>query len=521
MKIKTILAAAVMAAGFGTAGAQNIYETGRVIVSPTFDAGMRQLMAGQDNIYGTARSAAMGGAFTSLGADLSSMSINPAGLGMYQGSDWGVSAAVSHDLMSTTSRGMAAGALSAGGGRLSAGLNNFGAAYNIFDGSGTLTSVTVAFGYNRAANFNSRTRLNTYFEDSSISEVFGGLLNYHGYSPDMLEPNAYPFDNLDIPLNHWGAVLGYQSGMIGTGDYNPVTIPSDDSFTSKTRGGVYQYDLAMGFNLRNVLYLGMTLGISDVSYTENTTYGEVYPISSSHSSMRFDQHSQIKGAGATVKLGLIARPVEALRIGVAFHSPTFYSLQKHYDGFMQMDGNWASTGDLLLERRLNTAPRLMAGISGVVGGRAIVALDWETAWYNKVRERDYIAESLAESEYYFKPSNTVRAGVEFLLSDAVSLRAGGSYMPDIMRTKSLALSNPVARSGFSATAGAGFRFGRGGYVDVAWVYNRARMTDYELYYFNDGNSVAVGQHNPANGSERFYTPTRHHNMLTLTVGQRF
>ena len=37
--------------------------------------------------FGTARAMAMAGAFTSLGADLSSMSINPAGLGMYRHND--------------------------------------------------------------------------------------------------------------------------------------------------------------------------------------------------------------------------------------------------------------------------------------------------------------------------------------------------------------------------------------------------------------------------------------------------
>ena len=34
--------------------------------------------------FGTARSMAMAGAFTSLGGDLASMGINPAGLGMYR-----------------------------------------------------------------------------------------------------------------------------------------------------------------------------------------------------------------------------------------------------------------------------------------------------------------------------------------------------------------------------------------------------------------------------------------------------
>ena len=37
--------------------------------------------------FGSARSMAMAGAFTSLGADVASMGINPAGLGMYRSSD--------------------------------------------------------------------------------------------------------------------------------------------------------------------------------------------------------------------------------------------------------------------------------------------------------------------------------------------------------------------------------------------------------------------------------------------------
>ena len=37
--------------------------------------------------FGTARSMAMAGAFTSLGGDLSAMGINPAGLGMYRSNE--------------------------------------------------------------------------------------------------------------------------------------------------------------------------------------------------------------------------------------------------------------------------------------------------------------------------------------------------------------------------------------------------------------------------------------------------
>jgi len=37
---------------------------------------------------GTARSVAVGGAFSALGADMSAISVNPAGLGEYRGHHW-------------------------------------------------------------------------------------------------------------------------------------------------------------------------------------------------------------------------------------------------------------------------------------------------------------------------------------------------------------------------------------------------------------------------------------------------
>jgi hypothetical protein len=467
----------------------------------------------------------MGGAVASLGADLASMQINPAGMGMYQTSDWGLTTALSYDRTSTVAPGMAAGDLTAGGGRLSAGVNNFGVAFNLFNGSGGLTSVTIGFGYNRMANFNSRTRTSTRDEDASISQVFARQLDYRGYEPGELDPDAYPFDNLGIGLEQWGAVLGYQTGLVGQNDlggwgHDFGSVPSDAHYTTRTRGGVYRYDFSMGFNLSNIVYLGASLGLTDINYDEQSSYEEAYA-DSYLGGMRFDQSSNIRGTGGNVTLGAVVRPVEALRIGVAFHSPSFLTLEKRYNGYMETGRYWAETGDLSVSSRLTTAPRLVAGVSGVVGGRAIVALDWERTWYNKVRERDNSA-ALAASERNNMPSNTFRAGLEVRLTDALALRAGGSWMADFLRDKGLVANNPTVRSGFSVTTGAGFSLGEGGYLDVAYVYNRARMTDYDLYYF-DADHIWTGQYNGLPGGEvaRTYTPTRHRHMLTLTLGQRF
>ncbi len=527
MKRIIILAGLVVAAGLGTAQAQNdfIYaeETGRVLTWPIFGPGQMMLFSQQDNVYGTARTAAMGGAFTSLGADLSSMSINPAGLGMYQSSDWGFTTALSIDGMKTTSRGMPSGTLASGGSRLSLGLNNLGAAYNVYSGSGTLTSLTLGIAYNRAANFNSRTKVETFGEESSIADVFARQLNYYEIPSHDLNPSADPFSNLDIDLEWWGATLGWQTGMVGLDGDGYGSTPLDTYFDTETRGGIYEYDFSLGANIRNILYLGATLGITDINYSEDMTYEENFYAAGS---MWYHQRTNIAGSGLTAKLGLVVRPVEALRIGVAFHLPTYYTLEKKYSGTMEA-ARRANTGTFLDTKHFKTAPRILAGISGVIARRAIVAVDWEVALYDQIGLRKLspsrMADSKAESEELYKPAHTFRAGLEYRVTDGVALRAGGAYMADFMRRSDIVATQiPTVKSGYSITAGVGFDLGGSSYLDVAYVYNRANYIDYDYYYFDDGDTW-TGQFDMVNGSEtaRTYSPLRNRHVISLTLGTRF
>jgi hypothetical protein len=535
--MKILIAGLASIAGLGTAQAQDIpyaTETGRVAMGPLFNGGHLLMFSQNDNVFGTSRSAAMGGAFTSLGADLSAMSINPAGLGMYQSSDWNFTSALSIDLMRTASPNMRAGALTAGGSRTSFSLNNVGAAFNIYSGSGDLTSLTFGIGYNRTANFNSRTSVDTRGEDTSIGDMFARQLTWYNFSPDEVTTMANPFLNENFDLEWWGAALGYQTYIVdvlaeGVNEYGTYddSYPLDSRFGSVTGGGIHEYNFSIGANFTNKLYLGATVSATDINFSEETTYEEFFAPGSTLGSMRFDQSTSIRGGGASVKLGVIARPVEALRIGVAFHSPTWYMLERSYTAEMSA-GEWvADTGmPLMGEFRFTTAPKLLAGVSGVIGGRAIVALDWDVAWYDRIHMRNLSASAIEESKRVskdlYKPAHTIRAGAEYIVSDLVSVRAGGSYMFDFLRDKGLVAITPATRNGFSVTGGLGFSLGNNGYLDVAYVYNRARMTDYEMYYFDDGTELRA-QMDSVNGTPvaRTYTPTRHHHMITLTLGNRF
>ena len=83
--------------------------------------------------FGTARSAALGGAFTSLGADLASMAINPAGLGMYQSSDVGFSPSVTSSTMKSNY-----GGFSASDSKTQFSVGNLAAAFNLYQGGGAI-----------------------------------------------------------------------------------------------------------------------------------------------------------------------------------------------------------------------------------------------------------------------------------------------------------------------------------------------------------------------------------------------
>ncbi len=537
MRKKILLIAGTLAAGIFSAGAQDGPAWGRVIMAPMFDPAYKLILSQSDYIYGTSRTAAMGGAFTSLGADLSTMNINPAGLGMYQSSDWGITQSVSINSMKTTSPYMAPGTLSSGGNRTSYGLDNVAMAYNIFNRSHGLTSLTVGFGYNRAANFNSRSYVSTVGERTSIAEMFQQQLTLmyedenHPIYPDDLKTSSYPFYNNNIYLDEWGAVLGYQTGLVnfGPGGYSMPggLTPADSYFESVAKGGIYEYNFSIGANISNYLYLGATLGAAQINYREDNTYGEEYG-GASISRMQYDQSTRITGAGFAMKVGAVVRPVKALRIGAAFHLPTYYTVEKSYTSLMSTGSSAAyDSGDPLVdEQRFNTAPRLLAGISYVIADRAILAVDYERAWYNKIRMRSSysrdIDASKQESEALYNPANTIRAGLEILASDRISVRAGGSYLMDFMVDEYALANIPTIKSSYTISGGLGFNVGRNAYIDLTYVYNRAKYVDYDFFFYDDGTHL-VSQYDVVAGVEkdRLYSQRKNMHRISLTFGSRF
>lgn len=515
-------------------------------------------------LFGTARATGMGGAFVSLGADMTSMSLNPAGLGMYQRSEFSLTPLVGlsraetpgTDAWSSNSKNRFT-------------LANIGAAINVYqNASGALTSITIGFGMNRVADFNTRYSYSSEARydapagprPASIADLYARQFQQNGVFPDRKsesDPNgALAFRN---PY-YWPAVLGYKSAMVyvdpATGQWSRDAIGANASILRSVdvvnTGSINEFDLAFGANINNIVYVGATLGIQSVYKRSEVVYGEDYGYFDRPDGLAYGsdgalrpaqleytdlwQQTTVEGSGVNFKLGVIVRPVAGLRLGIAFHTPTFYSLNRTYrtglDYLLLSNQGGADT-----EGRIESPDqydegsnawefvspsRLMFGASYTFGKVAILSVDYERDWYNGIRVKNVPAgadfspaDYKADFKSNFCASNVLRAGLEVRPLPIFALRAGVGYTSSMLRDESLAYEVPQTTESHYFTAGAGVNLSRSVTLDFAYQYLSEKQSQYRLFY---GYDEAAGRFEYDSGL--FDTSLKRH-FVTMTFGVRF
>ncbi len=526
MKRLRITLAAVALIACGTTLGQNLSFGGAVLNRDGVMAGEFAQLS-QTQPFGTARSMALGGAFASLGADLASMSVNPAGLGMYQRNE-----IVLTPMMTFQSSDTAGTNPFGKNGKNRFAMANFGAALNTYQSSGTLTSLTIGIGLNRIADFNSRYsyKFDTPYPNGggqapSIADVFGRQLGQAGIFPNSNGELGYEYYNPYF----WPAILGYNGYMISSftdaagSYYVPDCIGSNASILHYmdvvNSGSINEFALSFGANFNNIVYVGATLGIQSVHKSTGIYYGEDYrydngPAANSAGEQLIAQldyadlyqHSVLDGSGANFKIGVIVRPTEALRIGVAFHTPTYYSLERSYYGTINSQLYNNDTGDTEInsdgtpyqddmgsDSWCFTSPaRLMLGISYTFGNFGLISIDYERDWYNGIRVKNtpdgfdiYPEDYKAEFKHGFQGTNTLRAGIEIKPLPVMALRVGGGFTGSMFKNRNDYYDMPLAYRTSYVAAGIGFNLSRSISLDMAYQYIADKQTPYQLFYSLD------------------------------------
>lgn len=462
----------------------------------------------------TARAAAMGGAFTSLGGDLASMGINPAGIGMYNSSVWGFSPSLAFN-NSTNNFGSDT--------KTRFSFNNIGTVLNLLKRSSGVVSFNLGLSYNRSDDFNYSGVVNMPASNSgSILNIFQQQLNglYNDWHPlQESDLRRSPFDNPNIYVNEWGAVLGYQSGLFpaSNGMYGTAGLPENGMLTPSLRynssGYVGEYNIAGGMNINNILYLGFDFGFRDIYQNMSLYYSEVYDDNYSGTAqqylrqMDYNQHTYTQGSAFNFKIGAIVRPIPELRIGVAYHTPSYSNIHREYNAGMgtqrygSTESNYYNTYVAGYEYSFNTPSRLLTGASLTLGNYLALSFDYECVWYNKMH---YVSNSFEEMDAFaadinrdYKPANNFRVGLEIKPLPSFAIRAGYAYYDSPIREKDATgeakiFSDIIRTSSSQISAGVGFWLGHSTTLDIAYVYSRENIAPYDLYYYTGYANLPEG-----------------------------
>lgn len=454
-----------------SAGAQTMYDA---------------LNYSEYNYFGTARTVAMGNAFTALGGDLGGVMINPAGSAVAGYSIVSVTPSVNisvSDASGTAYNGMANGfekEIRSTGTRFA--MPNFGFSLN-FDtyNSRGLKNFTFGVIANTSTYFND----NLQARGSNANTSFMGALAAGTNGWDISELTMKdPYNNSYAP---WSSILAWQAGLIsnygpesntteyiGTsesyryvggdnpgdrGDLSNYEIwqsgTLDQTYARSVRGSRNDYLINMGFNFSDRYYFGFNLGITALEYvyqdwiTETAQDPTLFVIEFQDSfggsgnttyftDMRYRTRYEATGVGVYGKFGFIARPVGSLRIGGAIQTPTATTIKEYWQYAAESnytDSKYnvsAETPEGQYRYRLISPFRFNVGIGYTFGSFAAVSADYEMCDYSSMRfkETETSDNSMFDNgvnydiREFMGTSHMFRAGLEIKPMEFLAVRAG-------------------------------------------------------------------------------------------------
>lgn len=373
---------------------------------------------------GTARSISMGSAFGALGGDFSSLSINPAGIGIYRRSEFTITPNFSTGKVGSNFYGTTEEDI-----KYDFNLGNIGLVF-AFNSPGQPNEpgwrgFQVGFGVNRHMNFNNRSVYEGFNTDSS-------LMTEYLYKADA-ENNPWDpkdFDPFTTDLAWETYLLDTLNGVFLVDMENGNVLQRRETNTS---GSIREMVLTFGTNYSDKLYLGASFGFPRVNYESQYIYIEQDDPSNPNqyfNSLELNDNVKTTGNGFNFKFGAIFRATDMIRLGAAVHTPTFYDLEDQFKTILNSDLSFgkydASSPNGRFNYELNTPMRLIGSLGLVFGTQGLLSFDYEYADYTQMRLRSNTYMFTNENRVIrnnFETQHNFRIGGEVRL-DPIILRAG-------------------------------------------------------------------------------------------------
>lgn len=393
-----------------------------------------------NNFLGTARFVAVGGAFSSVGADFSNLSYNPAGIGMYRNSTLVLTPGFNINHSKSEYRDSESKA-----NQNKFLVPNIGGVFATTKTGGTIQSAAFGIGLNRMADYNRRQSFSGFNDNSgnSITNIWVEDANLNSiFSPGVVDVN---FDGFST-----NAFNAYEAYLLNIDfDNNTWRSPVEDSITQRRSisalGGKQELVLSGGANYLDKLYFGATIGIPILRYESTTRFIEedVFDVNENFDDLELIETYETKGAGINLKAGFIYRINNNLRIGGAFHSPERLSLTERFSNltiasvFNEDDQVFGVYQSPLFEGEfdytLRTPWRANIGASFFLNQSGFLSVDYEVVDYTSIRydfgaNFEDISAGINDSiQNNYKIAHNIRVGLEGVI-DNFRLRAGYNYI---------------------------------------------------------------------------------------------
>lgn len=403
-----------------------------------------------NDLNGTARYVGMGGAMEALGADISTMGTNPAGIGLFRRSVASASfGLVTQDQASDFKYGD----------KTKMSFDQAGFVYAMR--SGRHSFMNFGFNYHKSKNFN--------YILSTADHLSGASQNKLSFIKALGDVDRTGVTEVNINESS-GAYRGtnYFTSQLDNLYYNALMMTNGNLyyndassyiFDRANTGYIGEYDFNVSGNINDRVYLGLTVGIHDVHYKGQSLYSEQLLNAADHAigDVTVSDERRITGVGYSVSAGVIFRPVEAspFRIGLYVTSPTWYDLTTRNYTYLinnsQVEGaNPRYYANESYDYKVYTPWKFGVSLGHTVDNFLALGATYEYADYGSLDSRvndgsyvDYFGDIYDQShsddnmnrhtKATLKGVSTLKVGAEVKLPANFTLRAGYNYVSPMVR----------------------------------------------------------------------------------------
>lgn len=472
-----------------------------------FDA----LSFGQLPIQGTARSVSMSNAYGALGGEPSCLANNPAGMGIYRTCEATITLNNNYSQHTTPTSMRSNDRLT---------ISQASYVHTFLSNKKSIISTSLGFAYNRLQTFQRRMNFANSADRSIVHPI---TAQTNGLAENCLLSDAL-FSN---PQVGWLSALAYGGYLINPmsgNQWTPAALTGGIGNTYKyaESGQTDELNLSIATNIAHWVYLGLSFGIQSTERRIATSYEEHAQVGEER--LTLDNNLVYDCSGWNLKIGAIVRPASFLRIGFAYHTPTFYGIKQYNEAKLNTysvhntDGEIVdvtqSSGEGYDKYQLRTPSRFLFSTAFILKRKGLISIDYDLTPLHTMRYRDYHTSSnFAIENHHIKTyaanNHTLRIGAEYRPWECFSLRIGGAFTTPAVAKTDCAKTLPANSIrtdmeymynswGHYLSGGVGFRWENWG-VDLAYQYYNQQS------YFAQYASAPLQKFN-----------NRHHNVVFTT-----